>query len=105
MNPSKVITKFNREMKSIYCSFFGHQFEVSKKVTYHVKEYKCTHCSVQMTTNGKGGLTPLTPKYKEINSVLERIHNKRISRKHHHEESAFVTKTKAPFLNFTPHFS
>jgi hypothetical protein len=34
-----------------------------------------------MTTNGKGGLTPLTPKYKEINSILERIHNRRMERK------------------------
>ena len=64
-------------MKNIYCSVFGHQYVISKKVTLHVKEYKCTNCSVQMTTNGKGELTPLTPKFKEINSVLERIHQKR----------------------------
>ena len=64
-------------MKSIYCSFFGHHYQVSKNVTYHVKEYKCTHCNSQLTTDGKGKLTPLTPKYKEINSVLERIHAKR----------------------------
>ena len=64
-------------MKSIYCSVFGHDYVVSKKVTYHVNEYKCTSCKAQMTTNGKGELTPLTPKFKEINSVLERIHQKR----------------------------
>lgn len=64
-------------MKSIYCSIFGHQFVVSKRVTNHVNEYKCKNCSYQMTTDGKGKLTPLTPKYKEINSVLERIHTKR----------------------------
>lgn len=68
-------------MKNIYCSFFGHQFEVSKQVTYHVKEYKCKYCSSQMTTDGTGKLTPLTPKYKEINSVLERIHLKRTLKK------------------------
>ncbi|HKK12313.1 MAG TPA: hypothetical protein VJ945_05750 [Flavobacteriaceae bacterium] len=34
-----------------------------------------------MTTDGKGRLTPLTPKYKEINSVLERIHIKRTLKK------------------------
>lgn len=77
-------------MKSIYCSFFGHQYEVSKKVTYHVKEYKCTHCSTQMTTNGKGGLTLLTPKYKEINSVLERIHSKRMLRLKNKELSPLI---------------
>ncbi|MEZ4801400.1 MAG: hypothetical protein R2797_01410 [Gelidibacter sp.] len=68
-------------MKSIYCSVFGHQYVISKLVTYHVKEYKCTHCSAQMTTNGKGELTPLTPKFKEINSVLERIHQRRKQKK------------------------
>ena len=75
---------------------------MSKNITYHVKEYKCTHCKSQVTTDGKGGLTPLTPKYKEINSVLERIHNKRVSRR--------LEKTKEllqeePLLDFIPHFS
>lgn len=68
-------------MKSIYCSVFGHQYVISKKVTLHVNEYKCTSCNSQMTTNGKGELTPLTPKFVEINSVLERIHERRKSRK------------------------
>ena len=54
---------------------------MSKKVTYHVKEYTCTRCKQQVTTNGNGRLTPLTPKYKEINAVLERIHMRRIKRK------------------------
>lgn len=64
-------------MKNIYCSIFGHQLVVSKRVTNHVNEYKCKNCNFQMTTDGRGKLTPLTPKYKEINSVLERIHTKR----------------------------
>jgi len=68
-------------MKNVYCSFFGHNYKVSKKITYHVKEYTCKNCNFQLTTNGKGGLTQLTPKFKEINSILERIHNRRIERK------------------------
>ena len=68
-------------MKHIYCSFFGHDFSVTKEVTYHVKEYTCKHCKEQVTTSGNGKLTSLTPKYKEINSVLERIHNNRIKRR------------------------
>lgn len=64
-------------MKTVYCSFFGHNYIVSKKITYHVNEYQCTHCSAQMTTNSNGELTPLTPKFKEINAVLERIHKRR----------------------------
>jgi hypothetical protein len=34
-----------------------------------------------MTTDGKGKLTPLTPKHKEINLELERIHLKRLLKK------------------------
>lgn len=92
-------------MKSIYCSFFGHQYEVSKKVTYHVKEYKCAHCSAQMTTNGQGGLTPLTPKYKEINSVLERIHYSRLSKKGIRQSQPYHTRTNEIPINFSPQFS
>lgn len=67
-------------MKNVYCSLFGHDYEVSKNVTYHVKEYKCKHCKSEMTIDGNGKFIPLTPKFKEINSVLNRIHNKRLER-------------------------
>ncbi len=67
-------------MKNVYCSMFGHSYEVSKKVTFHVKEYKCKRCNHEMTVDGNGKFIPLTPKYKEINSVLNRIHNKRLER-------------------------
>ncbi|MGS2725837.1 hypothetical protein ACU8DI_04460 [Psychroserpens sp. BH13MA-6] len=90
-------------MKGLYCSFFGHQYEVSKNITYHVKEYKCTHCQSQVTTSGNGGLTPLTPKYKEINSVLERIHNKRISRITKQEAKEHISNET--LLDFSPHYS
>ncbi|GAA3595439.1 hypothetical protein GCM10022396_10710 [Flavivirga amylovorans] len=64
-------------MKNIHCKVFGHDFRVSRNVTYHVKEYSCRNCKKQLTTNGSGHLTELTPKFKEINDVLERIHIKR----------------------------
>ncbi len=75
----KVELKLSKR-SSLYCSLFGHNFEVSKKITYHVKEYKCCHCKKEMTTNGNGHLTELTDKFREINSVLERIHNNKIHR-------------------------
>ncbi|WP_239970536.1 hypothetical protein [Confluentibacter citreus] len=56
---------------------FGHDFYVTRDVTYHVKEYACRHCQKQLTTNSSGNLIELTPKFKEINDVLERIHYKR----------------------------
>jgi hypothetical protein len=65
-------------MSKYYCSIFGHQYEVTKKVTYHVKEYTCKHCKKELTTNGNGRLIELTPKHREINSILERIHANRL---------------------------
>lgn len=65
-------------MKNIHCTVFGHNYQVTKSVTYYVKEYTCSHCKKQLTTNGSGNLVPLTPKFKEINDVLERIHRNRL---------------------------
>ena len=64
-------------MKHIHCKVFGHDFRVTRNVTYHVKEYTCKNCKKELTTNGNGDLTELTPNFKEINDVLERIHMKR----------------------------
>ncbi len=64
-------------MKNIHCKMFGHDFEVTRHVTYHVKEYACKNCKKQLTTSSSGNLTELTPKFKEINDVLERIHYRR----------------------------
>nr|WP_321233712.1 hypothetical protein [uncultured Psychroserpens sp.] len=64
----------------IYCDIFGHNYEMTKKVTSHVKEYTCKCCKRQLTTNGNGKLTELTPKYQEINAILEDIYTRRMSR-------------------------
>ncbi|WP_298901328.1 hypothetical protein [uncultured Psychroserpens sp.] len=64
----------------IYCDIFGHNYEMTKKVTSHVKEYTCKCCKRQLTTNGNGKLTELTPKYKEINAILEQIYTRRMMR-------------------------
>jgi len=61
----------------LYCSLFGHKYEISKKVTSHVKEYTCTCCKRQLTINGNGNLVELTPKFKEINAVLGEIYSRR----------------------------
>ncbi len=67
-------------MRSIHCKVFGHDIKVTKKVTYHVTEYQCKHCKKEFTTNSNGRLTELTPKFKEINEVLERVHKRRLLR-------------------------
>ena len=61
-------------LPKMYCNLFGHDYVVTKKVTYHVKEYTCRQCKKELTTNSNGNLTELTPKFREINDILERIH-------------------------------
>ena len=64
----------------MYCNLFGHDYEVTKRVTYHVKEYTCRHCKKELTTNSNGRLIELTPKFKEINAILERIYTSKTER-------------------------
>ena len=64
-------------MKKIFCNIFGHHYSVSKKVTGHIKEYKCVHCGRQVTTDVDGNLSALTPELQEINATLERLYQRR----------------------------
>ncbi|WP_179316731.1 DUF1660 family phage protein [Winogradskyella undariae] len=67
-------------MKKLYCALFGHKYKVSKNVTYHVKEYRCKNCKTERTIDGDGKFIPLTPKFKEINTVLNHVHNRRLEK-------------------------
>ncbi|MBQ4819828.1 hypothetical protein [Aquimarina sp. MMG016] len=64
----------------IYCSLFGHNYVFSKSVTHHIKEYTCSHCKEQVTTNSRGRLEVMTPKLKEINDALASVHAKKIAK-------------------------
>jgi len=65
---------------SFFCNLFGHHYAVSKKVTQHIKEYKCIHCQKQVTTDVSGNLSSLTPQMREINNTLEDMYRKRRNR-------------------------
>ena len=64
----------------LYCAIFGHNYKVTRQVTHHVKEYKCSCCKKELTTNSNGHLTELTPKFKEINATLAKIYSNKLSR-------------------------
>ena len=64
-------------MKKVFCNIFGHHYSVSKKVTSHIKEYKCIHCGNEVTTDVSGHLSNLTPELQDINNTLESIYQKR----------------------------
>jgi len=64
----------------LYCDIFGHSYQTSRIITSHVKEYTCSCCKHQLTTDSNGSLTELTPKYQEINSILADLYTKRKKR-------------------------
>jgi len=85
----KTITPDGNKLTGIFCNFFGHHFVISKKVTKHIKEYRCQNCQKQVTTDERGKLSALTPQLQEINNTLEDMYQKRnrksariIERKH-----------------------
>ena len=87
----KVMTDYGTRLSALCCSIFGHHYIVSKKVTLHIKEYKCAHCKMQVTTDVTGNLSRLTPELQEINNTLEDIFNKRhraTNANHHHQQVA-----------------
>ncbi len=65
----------------LYCSILGHDYLLTKCVTHHIKEYTCSHCGEQATTNSRGRLEVMTPKMKEINDALAKVHAKRIAKR------------------------
>ncbi len=86
-------------MKNIHCKVFGHDYRVSRNVTYHVKEYTCKNCKKELTTNGSGQLTELTPKFKEINDLLERIHMKRHMRSSVKQHNASTDSEELEYIH------
>ncbi|MDT0649377.1 hypothetical protein [Autumnicola edwardsiae] len=65
----------------VFCNIFGHTLKVFKNVTEHIHEYKCAKCGMEMTDTANGFLACLTPKFKETNNYLAKIHQRRRNRK------------------------
>lgn len=64
-------------LAKVYCNIFGHKLKVSKNITNHVHEYKCAKCGMEMTDTADGLLARLTPKFKETNAYIAKIHQRR----------------------------
>jgi hypothetical protein len=63
--------------RKFLCSFFGHKIVTTRNVTNHFKEYKCSCCGLELTTDLKGHKTFLTPELKDINETLMSLYEKR----------------------------
>ncbi|HET8885768.1 MAG TPA: hypothetical protein VFM70_05375 [Salinimicrobium sp.] len=70
----------------LYCATFGHRFRTSKKITEFISEYQCANCKEEITINANGTLEKLTPRYRETNAFLAKIHERR-NRRHLSEAS------------------
>ncbi len=66
----------------IVCSTLGHHYTVTRKVTNHINEYRCSHCGNEVTDNFSGSLETLTLKNKEINSTLASFFQKKTRRRY-----------------------
>lgn len=66
---------------ALICAILDHRFEVSRNITEHIKEYKCTCCGQEMTDTAQGIKVKLTPKFRETNAFLENFYKRRCSRK------------------------
>lgn len=63
------------------CRFMGHDLRVSKNITNHIREYRCCRCGEEMTDSANGLLEKLTPRFRETNAFLAKIHQRRCARK------------------------
>jgi hypothetical protein len=73
----KIDDPFLFSFAKIRCKIFGHFFKISKDVTDHLREYRCQHCGLEMTDTASGFWARLTPKFKETNEYIARIHQRR----------------------------
>lgn len=70
----------NFSLTSLYCSTFGHRYQVSNKVTNYINEYKCKTCGQEVTKVASGGIELLTYKNRKINACLSAFFQKKIQR-------------------------
>ena len=68
----------NFSLTSLYCSTFGHHYEISNKITNYIKEYKCKSCGQEVTKVASGDIELLTYKNKEINECLSAFFKKKL---------------------------
>ena len=62
---------------TLVCNVLGHKYVVTRRVTYHLKEFQCAYCDKQVTSDEEGQLVELSEEPKEINNILYRVHRNR----------------------------
>ncbi len=74
------LTEINN-INRLLCTVSGHKYKMTKKITKHLKHYKCSCCGSQVTTNAKGNVVSLTEELKMIHLGIETVIIRRKVRK------------------------
>ncbi|WP_367768523.1 hypothetical protein AB3G33_09230 [Flavobacterium sp. WC2421] len=64
--------------KKMICKIIGHKIILSRRITNHINEYKCSICDLELTNDDEGNRTNLTPELKEINETLIQFYKKKL---------------------------
>lgn len=72
--------KISVRLTLLRCRIVGHNIKLSKEYQTHQREYICEACKSQYTEDNNGFLTPLTPKLKRVNEVMEQFYLRRRSK-------------------------
>ncbi|RLD28478.1 MAG: hypothetical protein DRI70_03470 [Bacteroidetes bacterium] len=75
-------SKSSFSISGIVCNTLGHDYAISRKITNHINEYKCTKCGKEVTDNFAGRMENLTLKTKQVNSSLALFFEKKMRRKY-----------------------
>ncbi len=67
-------------LSGLMCSALGHDYIITRKVTNHINEYKCTQCGREVTDSLNGKREALTFKTKQINTALATFFEKKMKR-------------------------
>ena len=67
-------------ISGIVCTAFGHDYNITRKVTDHINEYECSNCGREVTDNLNGHLEVLTFKIKKVNTIVSAFCEKRFNR-------------------------
>lgn len=73
----ELLSIFSLFAGKILCSLLGHSFQVTRKITAHIKEYQCCCCGEEITDTADGLQAKLTPRFKETNSFVAQIYKRR----------------------------
>ncbi len=64
-------------LSGVVCLTIGHDYTITRKVTNHINEYKCSHCGKEVAENDSGNLEVLTYQLRQANSCLATFFQKK----------------------------